>query len=411
MRYFGSRIGPGVEVTQSTRLPPVWLMGLANLPMGVFGALALISTPQLLAARGVPQPDIAWVTSIALIPTFAGFLLGPILDVRFSRRSYALGFGLLAAVMAFFALTRLDDLPSLTALLFFGLLATALFNGALGGWLGSVVAREDDGKLAAWFTVANIGGFGLAAILIITALRALPGLLGPLAVALLIALPLLILWRMPAPSTDRRAARESFATLGRDLAALLRQKIVLRTLLLFCLPSASFALTNSLGGLGGVYHVSEAFVALTAGIGVTAAGVFSALATRPLAERIRPQILYLAIGGVGALFTFLLLIVPRTGPGFVLALVGENMFQAAAFTAAAAIIFRGIGPDNPLAATQFTFLTAAYALPITYMQMIDGRAYAAGGLDGMLVADGGLSLLVCLLLLPIVRRWKLATAP
>lgn len=53
-------------------------------------------------------------------------------------------------------------------------------------------------------------------------------------------------------------------------------------------------------------------------------------------------------------------------------------------------------------------VNATYSLAITYMPMIDGRTYAAGGLDGMLLADGGLSLIVCLLLLPIVRRWKLA---
>lgn len=391
-------------------MPPIWLMGFANLPFGAFGALALITMPQLLAARGVPQPQIASVTAIALIPSFGSFVLAPILDVRFSRRSYALGFGLLASVMAFCALNRLDDLPSLTALLFVGMMSIALFNGALGGWLGSVVARDDDGKLAAWFTVANIGGFGLAAIIGITALRSLPGLLGPLAVTLLIALPLLILWLLPTPSSDRRAVRESFATLGRDVVALVRQRLILRTLLLFCLPSASFALTNSLGGLGGQFMVSERFVALTAGIGVTAAGILGGLATRPLAERIRPQILYLAIGIVGALFTFALLVLPRIGPVFAIALIGENIFQAAAFTAANAIIFRGIGRDNPLAATQFTFLTAAYALPITYMQMIDGRAYALGGLDGMLLTDGGLSLIVCLLLLPIVWRWRLAAS-
>jgi hypothetical protein len=53
-------------------------------------------------------------------------------------------------------------------------------------------------------------------------------------------------------------------------------------------------------------------------------------------------------------------------------------------------------------------INPAYSLAITYMPMIGGRTYAAGGLDGTLLAEGGLSLIVCLLLLPIVRRWKLA---
>jgi PAT family beta-lactamase induction signal transducer AmpG len=77
--------------------------------------------------------------------------------------------------------------------------------------------------------------------------------------------------------------------------------------------------------------------------------------------------------------------------------------------AANAIIFRGIGEGSPLAATQFTFLNAAYALPITYMQTIDGHAYAFGGLTTTFLTDAGISLLVCLVLLPFVRRWRNAS--
>jgi PAT family beta-lactamase induction signal transducer AmpG len=393
------------------KLPPVWLMGLGNLPFGIYGALLLITIPQLLAARGVPEPQIASVTAVGLIPSFGSFLLAPILDVRFSRRSYAIAFGLLASVIAFFALAQIGNLPALTVLLFAGMTSASLFQGALGGWLGSVVPNEQDGQLAAWFTVGNIGGFGVAAIIAITALRALPDFLGPAVVAMLIAAPLLILALMPPPSTDRRQARESFATLGRDLLALIKQRVVLRTLLIFCLPSSSFALTNTLGGLGGDFHVSEQFVAVVAGTGVTVAAIAAILLTRPLTERIRPQLLYLLIGIVGALFTFMLIALPRNGATFALAMAGENVFQAAAFMAANAIIFRGIGEGSPLAATQFTFLIAAYALPITYMQTIDGHAYAFGGLTTTFLTDAGISLLVCLVLLPFVRRWRNASTP
>jgi PAT family beta-lactamase induction signal transducer AmpG len=392
-------------------LPQVWLMGLGNLPFGIYGALLLITVPQLLAARGVPEPQIASVTAIGLIPTFGSFLLAPILDVRFSRRSYAIAFGLLASVIAFFALDQIGNLPALTVLLFAGMMSASLFQGALGGWLGSVVPKEQDGQLAAWFTVGNIGGFGVAAIIAITTLRALPGLLGPAVVAMFIAAPLLILARMPPPSTERRQARESFATLGRDLLALIKQRVVLRTLLIFCLPSSSFALTNTLGGLGGDFHVSEQFVAVVAGTVVTAASVAAILLIRPLTERMRPQLLYLLIGIVGALFTFTLIALPRNGATFALAMAGENVFQAAAFMAANAIIFRGIGEGSPLAATQFTFLNAAYALPIIYMQTIDGHAYAFGGLTTTFLTDAGISLLVCLALLPFVRRWRNASTP
>jgi PAT family beta-lactamase induction signal transducer AmpG len=48
---------------------PVASLGLANLPFGLYGGLALITMPQLLAARHVPEPRIAAITAAAMIPT------------------------------------------------------------------------------------------------------------------------------------------------------------------------------------------------------------------------------------------------------------------------------------------------------------------------------------------------------
>ena len=79
---------------------PIAFMGVANLPFGLYGAAVLITVPQLLASQHVPQPLIASITAAAMIPTFCGFLLAPILDVRFSRRSYAIFFGVLTALTA-----------------------------------------------------------------------------------------------------------------------------------------------------------------------------------------------------------------------------------------------------------------------------------------------------------------------
>ena len=63
-------------------------MGLVNLPFSISGTVLLITVPQLLAARHVPEPMIASITAFALIPGFAAFVVSPILDVRFSRRTY-----------------------------------------------------------------------------------------------------------------------------------------------------------------------------------------------------------------------------------------------------------------------------------------------------------------------------------
>lgn len=386
------------------RAPAV--MGLANLPFGAYGAVVLITVPQLLAARGISQPTIAAITATAMIPTFCGFLLAPILDVHFNRRTYAIVFGLLTAVIATLALIRIDHLGQFTALLTAGFLAANLFYNALGGWLGDVVGKGDEGKLGASFTIGNVGGFALGAISFITLMRGMPGRLGAVTVGGLIAAPLLLCLFIPPSPTLRRGVRESFAALFRDVGQLMRKPAVLRTLFMFGLPAASFALTNSLGGLGARFGASERFVAVMAGTGVAVAAICSCLLMPLILNRVSPRPLYLAVGSIGALFTLLLIILPRTPAVFALALIGENVFQAAAFVVESTIVFRSIGDDNPVAATQFALLQAATALPITYMQAVDGEAFSRGGMSGMLLIDAGLSLLACALLVPLVMRWK-----
>jgi PAT family beta-lactamase induction signal transducer AmpG len=384
---------------------PIALMGIANLPFGLYGAVVLITVPQLLAAEHVAQPLIASITAAAMVPTFCGFLLAPILDVRFSRRSYALLFGVLTALAAWLGLDNLAAPGTLAVCLILGFLFANMFYNALGGWLGDLVPAGDEGKLGASFTMGNIVGFGTGAILFINLLRGLPTRWGATAVAATIAFPLLLLVAVPASTSERRGAHESFATLARDLRQLLRSKIVLRTLLLFCLPAASFALTNSLGGLGGDFGASEGFVALIAGLGVTGAAVLAILAIPPLIKRVAPLLLYLTIGSIGALFTLSLLLLPRVPSIFALALIGQNIFQSAAFVVETTIIFRTIGDDNPLAATQFGLLAAATSFPITYMQAFDGQGYRLAGLTGGFITDAGLSLLACAVLLPLVVLW------
>ena len=92
-------------------------MGLGFAPLGVFGSVMLLTTPQLLAAHHLPEPQIAAVTAAGLIPGFCAFLLAPLMDWRFSRRTYAVTFTLVAAACAFAALLCMNDLAALTTLL------------------------------------------------------------------------------------------------------------------------------------------------------------------------------------------------------------------------------------------------------------------------------------------------------
>jgi PAT family beta-lactamase induction signal transducer AmpG len=384
---------------------PVWLLGLANLPLGVTGAVALLIAPQVLAARHVPETTIANVTTLGLAGTMIFFLVAPVLDVRFTRRTYAIAMSVAASILTFVAVLNFSTVALLGIWLFLSMLVANLNSSAIGGWFGSVLPSEYDAPLGAWMTVANVAGFGIASILGIllvhhAGLWAAAAVLGAMNL-----LPLLIIFSVDPPTEERRRASESFGRFGKEVMQLARRRDVRRLLLLLALPCASFALTNTLGGLGGDYHASEKLIAMIGGIGVTLAGIFGSLSVPVLSRRLPLIGVYLGIGFVGGLTTLLLIVLPHTAAIFTLAFVLQNIWQSAALSTGNALALSSIGKNNPLASTQFAVLTAAMSAPITYMQLIDGHAYGARGLTGLYLTDGGLGLLACTFMATLFLVW------
>ena len=55
-------------------IAPVWLRGLTNAVFGMYGGIIVISVPQLLSARHVPETTIAAMTAVMISPSFWTFL-------------------------------------------------------------------------------------------------------------------------------------------------------------------------------------------------------------------------------------------------------------------------------------------------------------------------------------------------
>jgi PAT family beta-lactamase induction signal transducer AmpG len=373
-------------------------MGLTNATFGMYGGMVAISLPEILAEQHVPEARIAVITATAMSPAFWIFLVCPMLDVRFTRRFYAIASSLFAAIFMAVGLSNIHHILLLEIFLTLGFAGASITQNALGGWLSTALRHEDESRLSAWFNVANIGGGGLIATVTLALVHHLPL---PAAATLLgaaLLLPLAIYPFIPVTQPDARLARESFAAFFRDVFALLKRREVLIALALFLAPSASFTLTNILGGLARDFHASSRVIALAGGAGVAVAGILGSLIFPLFAKRMSLRPLYLTIGIVGACFTLSLLLLPRTPAVFALSMIGENIFQSLAITGTFAIAFETIGPHNPLAATTFSVLFAASNFPIVYMEIVDGHAYTWRGVTGSFLADAGVGILACTLL-------------
>ena len=385
---------------------PIWLLGLANLPLGVTGALGLMVAPEVLAARHIPETTIADITTMGLVGNFAFFLVAPILDVHFSRRTYAIAMSSAATILTFAAVLSFANLGFLAVCLFLAMLAANLNTSALGGWFGSVLPKEQDAPLGAWFAAVTFGGFGLASILGIELIHHASLWLAATVLAAMNLPPLGIILLADCPADERSRLTESFARFSREFIELARRSDVRRLSLLLILPCTAFALTNTLGGLGRDYHASETLIATIGGVGVTVAGIFGSLTVPALGRRAGLITVYLGIGIIGGLSTLSLLVLPHTPAVYTIGFVAQNIWQSAGLAAGTALILSSIGKNNPLASTQFAILNAALATPLIYMQWIDGHAYGARGLTGLYLTDGGLDLASCAVMIGLFLLWS-----
>lgn len=378
------------------RLPPLWLMGLANGTLGFASGIMNFVMPQLMASVHVPEPKIALITAIAVSPNFWFVLFGPILDVRFSRRRYAALLAALSGIAAAVAVLSLHHLVVLQVAMVVCNASAALSASALGGWLSTIVPDEQKNALSKWINIALVSGTGLIVGLGGELVRSFG--IGPAAVLLgaLIFLPTIAFLLIPAPGPDGRLAGESFAQFNRDILALLKRREVLVVLLLFLSPCSSFVMPNLMGGLGADFHASARAVSFWGGVGAFIPGLLGCFVFPVIAQRIRLRRFYLANGILGCLFTLSLVMLPHTTATYAGALFGEYLFQAIAFSIQIGIVFEAIGPNNPLAATTFSCLTAATNVPVTYVTLIDGRAYSKGGITGTLFVDAAIGIVTCL---------------
>lgn len=155
------------------RLPP-WALGLALAPMGFYFGFNSTGLPILLAGQGVPLDKIAYVSAVGFSPTFWAFLLCPILDVRFTRRTYAFVMAAVAACCLGASTLVIRHLTLLTVFLAVGCTATVMFQNAVCGWLPDVIEDKDYDETSAWSNIANLGAAGFFGMLAIVLVRHMP---------------------------------------------------------------------------------------------------------------------------------------------------------------------------------------------------------------------------------------------
>ncbi len=379
-------------------------MGLAMAPLGFYFGFVSTAMPILLSAKGVSVDEISKISFIGFSPSFWAFLLCPILDVGFTKRTYALVFAAISAVCLGTCTLLTGSLPAFTAVLTLGCAATVIFGNAVQGWLPDVIEDKHYSAVGGTSNIANLGAAGLFAWLTVRLMHVMPAPAAGAVLGLLVLAPTLMLFRIGVPARPTRGAKEVFGSFFRDLYRVSKTRSCLFGLMCFLSPAACFAMTNLFSSLGGDFRASEGWVAAVNGPYVAVVCSLGCGAGIWFCQRYPRRTVYVVAGFGGAAAALALIWVPHTLAYYALGVLAYNFFQGINYTAFSAFEYEIVGPGNPLAATQMALLTATANAPISYMTRIDGHFYGKHGLPGMLGVDAGASILTGILLLVLFRK-------
>jgi MFS transporter, PAT family, beta-lactamase induction signal transducer AmpG len=383
-------------------LPP-WAMGLAIAPLGFYFGYVSTAMGILLAAHGVSVGKIAGVSAVAFSPTWWGFAVCPILDVRFSKRTYALVFAAIAAVCVGLSTLVTTHLVLFTVLLTVGCTAAVIFGNAHQGWMPDVIGEEHYSRVGATTNIANLGAAGIFATLVVVLVRTASPVVAAVLLALVVMAPTVMLFFIPLPAAPTRNAADVFGSFFSDLYRACRRPGCIIGLMCFLSPTACFALTNLYSAMGADFHTPERWVTALNGTGVAVVCSLGCLMGIRVCDRFRLRTVYIAAGFGGAAAALGLMLSPHTLVWFVAGVLAYNFFQGINYTAFSALTYQIVGRDNPLAGTQMALLAAAANLPISYMTAVDGHVHTAHGLNGMLAVDAASSVVVGTVLLLVFR--------
>ncbi len=388
--------------------------------MNGFVAVALAT---LLTGHGVSNAREATITAIILTPSYLSFLLTPLVDCGMSRRTWAmllalagaicLGSGVLLTPAASANGGHGPGANLLIVLLLLGYLCTQMYSSTIGGMVPNLVERSRQSAASAWLNVAYLGLTGACGYLSVLEIRHLPLRLAACVIPLPILLsasPLLFTAKEDRiPKRVGTAMRE----LGRNLLLSAKQRSYWFALLVFIVPSATFAMQNLFGGIGRDFGVSDDRTAFISGVVLAVACIAGAALGGPLSNRYDRRLLFIApamVAGLGSLAMIGLLnrgIAPATV--FLAGVIFYNVMAGINYTATSALVFQIVGRDNPLSATQYAICIAACNAAIAGAVALDGSGSTLhghwSGARGELLVDALLSLVLGSIVLALVYRF------
>jgi MFS family permease len=363
---------------------------MGTLTFGLVAGFMVTALPFLLTKAGISVDRIATVSAAAMSPMFWAFLLTPIVDAGFTRRTYAFSLGIVSAVSLAAALWLFspDRLFLFTAFALLGELAVALQGSAVSGWTTEFLTDAQRGQVGGWMNVANLGGGALVSMFIMWLATYLPFRVLGVVLALMVLASTLVLLRFPRAAKPVVSWRRIFDGTFRSVVLTSKQPQVLIGFLLFLAPASCVAAINLFAGLGKDFHTAPQQVVWITGAGAALVTAVGSLLGGYLADKMDRGVLYMSGGMLAGLCSLALALTSHTQLSFASGVLIYNGIAGICYAAFSALELQLTGSQNPTAATQLGLFGAAANAAVVYMTWVDGQGYRLLSVRGLFLADG-----------------------
>lgn len=379
---------------------------LLILPFGLASGYVTVTLAYQLSERGLDAAQVATIVAADLFPQTWKFLWAPIADTTLSRKAWhVIGTALTAAgvIACGLAPGGAGGLPLLWMLVLLMSTATTFVAMSTEALVAHHTPDEVKGRASGWFQAGNLGGGGLgggAGLWMAQHLTA-PWISPTVLAALCMLCPLALLWiAEPARAATRAATAagearvlesalrrqwSSLLAVLKDVWAMVRTRRGFLALLIVFLPLTTGAASNLWAAVADGWHASADTVALINGTLGGVVMMVGCLIGGFFCDRLSRKGAYLLYGAAQAVCAVAMALAPRSEAMFALFTTLYALLNGMGYAGFTAVALETIGLGS--AATEYNVFASLSNMPILYMGLIEGWAYARHGSSAMLYVE------------------------
>jgi MFS transporter, PAT family, beta-lactamase induction signal transducer AmpG len=367
---------------------------LLILPFGSAGGYLSVALAYTLSQAGMSTPQIGALIALYLAPQAWKFLWAPIVDMTLSHKSWYL-LGAAGCILGTLAMgvwaKNPDHLLALDAVVLLASLASTVLGMSVESLMAHATAPEQKGRAAGWFQAGNLGGNGLGggAALWLSQHVAAPWVAAA-ALSVSYALCCLALFFVSEPRVLRvaRGISRRLSAVLQDLWQVARSRTGYMALFIVFLPIGTGAASNLWSATADDWHASAPIVALVNGALGGLVSAIGCIVGGYLCDRFDRKFSYVGYGVLQALCAVAMALGPRTETAYVEFTIIYAFTSGLTYAGFSAVTLDAMG--RGAAATKYNVFASLSNMPIAYMTLVEGWAYAKWSAAGMLYVEAAL---------------------